>query len=84
MHNRMCCGVYASSGFNFFFAAAWQNCDLRSSKEGPRQTLFKHFLSYFQNISLVELGFEASKFLHKCEPPLWSHTMSSLLVGFSI
>ena len=41
-----------------FFAAAWQNWDLRSSEEGPKQTLFKHFLSYFQNIGLVEPGFE--------------------------
>ena len=55
-----------------FFAAAWQNRDLRSSKAGPRQTLFKHFLSYFQNIGVVEPGFEASKFLHKSEPHLWS------------
>ena len=26
-----------------FFAAGWQNWDLRSFKEGPRHTLFKHF-----------------------------------------
>ena len=52
------------------FAAVWQNLKLRSSKEGPRQTLFNHFLSFFQNIVLVEPGFKASKFLHKCEPPL--------------
>ena len=32
--------------------------------------LFENFLTYFQNICLVAPGFEASKFLHKCDPPL--------------
>ena len=49
----------------FFFAVEWQNWDLRSSKEGPRQSLSKEFLTYFQNIGLVEPGFEGSKFLRK-------------------
>ena len=30
------------------------------------------FFHVFQNIGLVEPGFEASRSLHKCEPPLWS------------
>ena len=34
--------------------------------------LHKQFLKYFQNIGFVAPGFEASKFLNKCEPPLWS------------
>ena len=55
-----------------FFAAAWQNWDLRSSKECPRKMLYKQMFTYFQNIGFVATGFEASKFLRKCEPPLWS------------
>ena len=39
----------------------------------PRQSLFKQFLACSQNLGFVAQGFEASKFLHKCEPPLlWS------------
>ena len=72
------CKKYVLSGIHMrrfpepqqFFAATSQNWDLRSSKEGPRQTLFKQFL--FQNIGLVEPGLEASNFLHNCEPPLQS------------
>ena len=52
-----------------FFAAAWQNRDLRSSKEGPRQSLFKQFLTYIQNIGFVAPGFEGFKFQHKCWSP---------------
>ena len=58
--------------FLFFIFFAWQNWDLRSSKVCPRQMLHKQFLNYFQNIGFVAPGFEASKFLNKCEPPLWS------------
>ena len=31
-----------------------------------------NFFTHFRNIGFVAPGFEASKFLHKCEPPLWS------------
>ena len=48
-----------------FFAAAWQNRDLRSSKEGPTQSLFKQFLTCIQNIGFVAPGFEEFKFQHK-------------------
>ena len=30
------------------------------------------FLLQHDKIRILESGFEASKFLHKCEPPLWS------------
>ena len=49
-----------------FFAEAWENMDLQSFKEGPKQTLFKYFSSYFQNIGLVEPGFEASEGVVSC------------------
>ena len=47
---------------NIFFAAAWQNRDLQSSKEGPIQSLFKQFLTYIQNIGFVAPQFEGFKF----------------------
>ena len=48
-----CCGWVKSPLWWYFlrttlFAAAWQIWDLRSSKDGLRQTLFKHVLSFFQ------------------------------------
>ena len=49
-----------------FFAAEWQTWDLWSYKEGPRHTLYKQFLTYFQKISLVEPGF-----LHKWSNLPW-------------
>ena len=52
-----------------FFAAAWQNWDLRSSKKCPRQSLFKQFLTYLKYIGFVAPGFEGSKFLRKCWGP---------------
>ena len=55
-----------------FIVAAWQNWDLRSSKECPRKMIYKQMFTYFQNIGFVAKGFEASKFLHTCEGPLWS------------
>ena len=55
-----------------FFVVAWQNCDLWSSKECFRQMLYNQIFTYFQNIGFVAQIFEASKFLHKCEPSLWS------------
>ena len=44
-----------------FYVVIWQNWNFRSSKEDPRQTLFKWFFKCFQNIGLGAEGFEASK-----------------------
>ena len=82
-----------------FFAAAWQNWDLRSFKEGPRHTLFKHFLSYFQNIGLVELfmidfyglqhlcrNLEASNF-GSTKPTFWKYErkcLNKVCLGLSL
>ena len=52
-----------------YFCWSMTNWDLRSSKKGPRQTLFKHFYSYFLNIGLVEPEFDGSKLLRKCWSP---------------
>ena len=44
-----------------FYVVIWQNWNFRSSKEDPRQTLFKWCFKCFQNIGLGAEGFEASK-----------------------
>ena len=49
-----------------FFAAEWQNWDLRTPSEGPWEALLKQFLIEFQNLGLVAQGFEESEFLRKC------------------
>ena len=59
-----------------FFATTLQNWDLRSSKDGPAQTLYKQLHTNFQNIRLVALGIEGSKFLVKCYLPSWDFTFS--------
>ena len=48
--------------FNFWADISLSETIFSNCKESPRQTLFKHFLTYFQNIVLVEPGFEGSKF----------------------
>ena len=55
--------------FNFWADISLSETIFSNCKESPRQTLFKHFLSYFQNIVFVDPGFEGSKFLHKCWSP---------------
>ena len=44
-----------------FYAAEWQKWDFGPSGKGPRWALINIILVYFENLGLVDLGFEGSK-----------------------
>ena len=56
----MCCTYEVIFWATTYFCCNMTNWDLQSSKMGPRQYLFKQFLTYFRNIGFVALGFEGS------------------------
>ena len=50
----------------------WLSLHMSPGQMLSGQMSYKQIFTYFQKVGFVAPGFEASKFLHKYEAPLWS------------